>query len=315
MGAMRWIFIAVLVAGFFCAASSLRGLLRKQFAELGRAGRIRWRGLVKDWSPGMGNALLWFAMLILGAVIYLVVTLVLGHWTPSPAVLLGLSIAVVPWFLPRRLLPGWLMLVFAAALWLVGVKLGGSWSWWKIGFVYGTQKHPEIQLGEASLSNLSSILGERYGWQLHDHVTTWSLPFLGTLDVDIQQFCGWIFFASVLMCTVAARRAVFDRAGRAVGVVHDAADADDGAVYGFAGCDRIITDWHFRGDEFVAVSADGAGVRDAGESDDVAESEHVADCAVDHAADASGAGMGNDAGGGDVFGFGDDSIAAARGSD
>jgi hypothetical protein len=204
MGAMRWIFIAVLVAGFFCVASSLRGLLRKQITELARAGQTRWRGLVKGWSPAMADVMLWFAMLILGASIYVVGKLVLSRWTPSAAVLVGACIAVVPWFLPRRLLPGWLMLVFAAALWLVGFNLGGSWSWWKIGFVYGTQKHPEIQLGEASLSNLSSILGERYGWQLHDHVTTWNLPILGTLDLDVQRFCGWIFFASVLMCTVAA---------------------------------------------------------------------------------------------------------------
>jgi hypothetical protein len=204
MGAMRWIFIAISVAGFFCAASSLRGLLRRQFVELGHAARARWRALVKVWTPATANALLWFAALLLGAVIYLGLTLILKHCTPSAAVILGTCVVLVPWFLPRRLIPGWLMLVFAAAIWLVGVNLGGSWSWWKIGFVYGTQKHPVIQLGEASLSNLSSILGERYGWQLHDHVTTWNLPFLGVMDLDIQQFCAWIYFASVMLCTIAA---------------------------------------------------------------------------------------------------------------
>jgi len=204
MAAMRWIFIAVMVAGFFCAASSLRGLLRQQFAELARAGRVRWRRFVERWSPALANALLWMAALVLGALLYILLRLFLNHWTPSPPVLLGLSVAIVPWFLPRRLIPGWLLLVFASALWLVAFDLGGSWSWWKIGFVYGTQKHPDIQLGAASLSNLSSILGERYGWQLHDHVTTLNLPLFGTIDLDLQSFCAWIFFATVLMCTVAA---------------------------------------------------------------------------------------------------------------
>jgi hypothetical protein len=204
MGAMRWVFIAVLVAGFFCAASSLRRFLLGQFAELAQAGRARWRVLAQKWSPMIATALPWFAAAIAGAVLYLLLILILKHWTPSPAVVLGLCVVLVPWFLPRRLIPGWLLLVFAATLWIVGVNVGGSWSWWKIGFVYGTQKHPVIQLGEASLSNLSSILGERYGWQLHDHVTTLNLPFLGTTDLDVQKFCAWIYFASAMMCTVAA---------------------------------------------------------------------------------------------------------------
>ncbi len=160
--------------------------------------------MVETWSPAIRNLAIWIAALVLGAVIYVVISLTLNHWTPSPAVLLGLSIVIVPWLLPRRLIPGWLVLVFAAALWLVAFDAGGSWSWWKIGFIYGTQKHPDIQLGAASLSNLSSILGERYGWQLHDHVTTLNLPFLGTTDLDIQQFCGLIYFVTTMMCTVAA---------------------------------------------------------------------------------------------------------------
>lgn len=44
LAAMRWIIAAMLVAGFFCVASSLRGPLREQFAQLLRAGRIRCAG-------------------------------------------------------------------------------------------------------------------------------------------------------------------------------------------------------------------------------------------------------------------------------
>ncbi len=204
LAAMRWIIAAMLVAGFFCVASSLRGPLREQFAQLLRAGRIRWRRLVAQWPPINASALLWIAAFVAGAMLFMVLTLILKHWTPSPAPLLVLCVLIVPWFLPRRLLPAWLLLAFASAVWLVAFDLGGSWSWWKIGFVYGTQKHPEMQLGEASLSNLSSILGERYGWQLHDHVTTLNLPFFGTTDLDVQEFCAWIYSAAALICTAAA---------------------------------------------------------------------------------------------------------------
>jgi hypothetical protein len=31
-----------------------------------------------------------------------------------------------------------------------------------------------------------------------------NLPFLGTTDLDIQQFCGLIYFVTTMMCTVAA---------------------------------------------------------------------------------------------------------------
>lgn len=160
--------------------------------------------LVVQWPPINAIALLWIAAFVAGAMLFMVLTLILKHWTPSPAPLLVLCVLIVPWFLPRRLLPAWLLLAFASAVWLVAFDLGGSWSWWKIGFVYGTQKHPEMQLGEASLSNLSSILGERYGWQLHDHVTTLNLPFFGTTDLDVQEFCAWIYSAAALICTAAA---------------------------------------------------------------------------------------------------------------
>ena len=61
-----------------------------------------------------------------------------------------------------------------------------------------------MQLGANSLSNLSSILHERYGWQLHDIVGTLNVPFLGPTTLDVQGLCGTIFTVALLLCTVAA---------------------------------------------------------------------------------------------------------------
>ena len=87
---------------------------------------------------------------------------------------------------------------------LVAVLMGGSWSWWEIGFVYGTQKHHEMQLGRNSLSNLSSILARTHiSWQLHDQVGTLNLPWIGTIDLDIQGFSADLF-RNRAMCAAAA---------------------------------------------------------------------------------------------------------------
>lgn len=202
--AERWILVAMLAAAAFCAASGLRGVLREQFAELAQAGRDRWDEFAEKWPPAIATALPWIAAVVLGALVCLALLLILRHWTPPLGVLLGMSIVIVPWFLPRRLTSGWLLLVFAAVLWLVAFQAGGAWSWFRIGFVYGTQTHSVMQLAPGSLSNLSSILGERYNWQLHDHVTTLKFPIFGTTDLDVQGFCGLIYFATATLCAAAA---------------------------------------------------------------------------------------------------------------
>ncbi len=44
---------------------------------------------------------------------------------------LALAVLIVPWFLRRRLLPAWLVLVFAASLWITAAHLGAGFAWWK----------------------------------------------------------------------------------------------------------------------------------------------------------------------------------------
>jgi hypothetical protein len=130
---------------------------------------------------------------------------VVRHGTPAIVALFAISIFLAPWLLPRRLLPGWLLFAFAMPLWLAGTYADGSRTWWDIGFVYGTRRHLEMQLGANSLSNLSSILHKLYGWELHDHVAALDFPRLGLshFDIDMQTFCGIVFGATILLSAIA----------------------------------------------------------------------------------------------------------------
>jgi hypothetical protein len=195
--AEKWTFLAVTTAAFFCLLSGFRGFLWRE-------GRQGWNQLSAGWDPWARNATLAGAALWLVLVLFLVVLVLNRHGTPLPSALLVLGIVLVPWFLSRRLIGPWLLVAFAASLWLVYFHVGGSSSWWEIGFLYGTQKHDVMQLGAVSLSNLSSILHERYDWQLHDVVTTFKRPSFGMTGLDVQSFCAVIFIVAVLLCTVAA---------------------------------------------------------------------------------------------------------------
>jgi len=195
--AEKWIFFTVSTAVFFCVLSGFRGFLWRQ-------GRGAWNQISTGWDPLARQATLAGAALLVIGLVYLVLLLFTHHGTPLGTALLAAGIVLVPWFLSRRLIGAWLLLAFAASMWLVYFHVGGSPSWWEVGFFYGTQKHDVMQLGAASLSNLSSILHERYDWQLHDVVTTFKRPIFGMTELDVQSFCAVIFAAAVLLCTAAA---------------------------------------------------------------------------------------------------------------
>ncbi len=196
-GALRWVFLGFTVGGFFCALSVTRGFLRRQIVEL-------WDRLAADLPRSLTRTMLLAATAFGLSVAALIFAIVTRHGTPAVVALFAVSIFVMPWVLPRRLLGAWLAFCFAMPLWLVGAYAGGSRTWWDIGFMYGTQRHPDIQLGANSLSNLSSLLHERYGWALHDHAATIALPGLKPIDLDMQALCGAIFGAAILLCSVAA---------------------------------------------------------------------------------------------------------------
>jgi hypothetical protein len=115
-----------------------------------------------------------------------------------------LAILLVPWFIQRKMIAPWLVLTFATALWLGACSLHGDFSWWSVGFKYGTQKFQRMQLGFESLSNLSSILEHRYGWKLHDSVGTLRLPLIAPIELDVQSTLALLFGFTLLLNTVAA---------------------------------------------------------------------------------------------------------------
>jgi hypothetical protein len=194
--ALKWIFFAVATAVFFCALSTVRGFLWQQ-------GKEAWGQLSANWARPLGEGVLIGAALFLVAMVWLVVALMMRHGTPLAPLLLAIAIVAMPWALQWRRFGPWILTVFAASLWLAYFYCDGSPSWWTVGFVYGTQKHSVMQLGAQSLSNLSSILHERYQWELHDHVAT--LNFLhSSFDLDVQGFCGAIYVVCALLCAGAA---------------------------------------------------------------------------------------------------------------
>jgi hypothetical protein len=62
---------------------------------------------------------------------------------------------------PRGMVP-WALTVVAAGVVFAGLRFGGSFNWYEVGFRFGTDNYLHMQLGGAS--NLAAILGTRYGW-------------------------------------------------------------------------------------------------------------------------------------------------------
>ncbi len=154
------------------------------------------------WHMWIALSLCFFTALWLPLLIYRQQDHSLHIWT----ILLTLAILIVPWLLPRRTFPAWMVLVFSASIWLAAFSLNGSFSWYQVGFVYGTQKHQDMQLGAQSLSNLSSILSQRYNWNLHDEVGTLYLPpfIANPTDMDLQYALGVLLGLTLVMVSIAA---------------------------------------------------------------------------------------------------------------
>ena len=79
---------------------------------------------------------------------------------PSRIVLLALcaSILTIPFFFPRKLIATWLIFVFTAGLWFTAFNLGGKFSWWNVGFAFGTIKHTQMELAGDVQSTLGSYV-------------------------------------------------------------------------------------------------------------------------------------------------------------
>ena len=148
--------------------------------------------------------ILWVTGMLIAAV------LILGLRLPSRPtricmLLLCAGLLSLPYFTRRRLIFSWLVIAFAAALAIVTFNLGAKFSWWDIGFWYGTQRHPEMQLGNEALSSFGSILNERYGWGSQDSVGTLTVPFSnGPIDLNLHFALGLLYGLMILVCCIGA---------------------------------------------------------------------------------------------------------------
>jgi hypothetical protein len=103
-----------------------------------------------------------------------------------------------PWFIRRWYWPTYFAWVIATAIWIGGFAMDGKFSWWDVGFAYGTKRWQQMQLGAFSLSNLCSILQQRFGWRLHDPAMDW--PW----QMDLRQTLGLIYLLAIIACAIGA---------------------------------------------------------------------------------------------------------------
>jgi hypothetical protein len=126
--------------------------------------------------------------------------------------LLAVNIVCLPWLIPSRHLPAWLLTTVAATV-LLGqyffqYHANGNWAWYDIGFVYGTGKFPRMQMGAGVFSNLPVLL-THMGWisnDIHERVATLTLPFWGDLSIDRRTELGLVYLVMLVLCAAGAAR-------------------------------------------------------------------------------------------------------------
>jgi hypothetical protein len=94
---------------------------------------------------------------------------------------------------------------------VAALSFGGPWSWWHIGFGYGTHHYQTLYMGP-SVNNLAALLRDVYHWDLYDVVFTTSLPpalaaklpadyvNAGRLVVTIKLLLTSLFVAALPLC-------------------------------------------------------------------------------------------------------------------
>jgi len=93
-------------------------------------------------------------------------------------------------------------LAFVGAVASVAVWMGGSFSWWSVGFAYGTRHYMRLTNGPPG--NLSALLA-RYGWDVNDVVTrvTWPWDDAPT-DLPLRALLVTVFVVTLVACAAGA---------------------------------------------------------------------------------------------------------------
>ncbi|HUB27420.1 MAG TPA: hypothetical protein VL992_18485 [Tepidisphaeraceae bacterium] len=195
---------ATVVWPWLLAAAQVRGYLIAVTAAIMVIGGIAFfrGGLTKK----LGRWATWGMAVPTAVVLAVWVQLMFLHSLSWWAAILLAAALSVGWWLSRRGLAIWSLGTIVGAIWLAAFNLGGDFSWWTVGFAYGTVRHDqEMQLGGGLWSNLPAILQERYGWHIHDPVGSLDLPRLGIRwDLDLRQALGLICIGAILLCAIGA---------------------------------------------------------------------------------------------------------------
>jgi len=141
---------------------------------------------------------------------------------PGTLGLFLLLVLLTPWLVRRKSLGYWLIAVLVAGAWIASEQFGGSYSWATLGFGYGSIKHDEMQMSVESFSNLSSLLKQTYGWDIHDAMGTMRFTFttpgpwrIGRLaipavtwiwssDLDVKQTMSVLYGICLVVASAAA---------------------------------------------------------------------------------------------------------------
>jgi hypothetical protein len=107
-----------------------------------------------------------------------------------------------PLLLPWRKMGVWLCLMLGLAVFLAGDMYRGDWSWYTVGFKYGSEKHIEMAMGNNP--TLPGLLRNNFGWrdwEIHQTVFSMHLPFSTTpFDCDMKTLMAGIYGMCLLLC-------------------------------------------------------------------------------------------------------------------
>jgi hypothetical protein len=164
----------------------------------------------KWWPPRLRSFRLqpkWTVYLVLASSISMVFMVIvsrhgqrLERW--GTLVLLGILIAG-PIALRRGAIGAWACLVLGLAVFLGGNLFNGDWSWYEVGFKYGTQRHADMSLGDNP--NLAGILRDNWGFDdIHQKVGPISLPLVNkTVQPEIRTLLSTIYGSALVLCAIA----------------------------------------------------------------------------------------------------------------
>ncbi len=128
------------------------------------------------------------------------------------AITTAFLLTATAWFATMRKMFVVTAITMCASVITAALAFGGTWSWWHIGFGYGTHHYQTLYMGP-SVNNLAALLRDVYRWDLYDVVTTFplypwiaSLPKVsnyvvdGQLVVTIKLLMSAIFVIALPLC-------------------------------------------------------------------------------------------------------------------